>query len=87
MWLMYPPRYQAIKNARVFPNGVLCNSCKGIFETKNIRVDHLRPITWDNKKTLLETLFVGVEGYQALCKVCHAEKTRLDRQFGPLRAE
>jgi 5-methylcytosine-specific restriction endonuclease McrA len=61
-----------------------CASCRGEFTSANIQVDHISPIvdpkvgftSWDD---FIENLFCKVENLQALCKSCHAIKTKEER--------
>jgi 5-methylcytosine-specific restriction endonuclease McrA len=57
-----------------------CASCKGNFEREETQMDHIAPVialdgfdTWD---IYILSLFVGPDGYQCLCKVCHNNKTQ-----------
>ena len=58
-----------------------CAICKGEFPAKGMQVDHKEPIgsfkTWDH---FIEALYCEKENLQALCKVCHAEKTKKEKQ-------
>jgi 5-methylcytosine-specific restriction endonuclease McrA len=61
-----------------------CASCKELFTSINIDVDHIKPIvgpegftTWDK---FIENLFCPVENLQTLCKACHKAKTLSERK-------
>lgn len=79
-WLTWPPRYEAIKKARVAPGTYECSDCKTKTELSNINIDHINPtidpilgfIDWNS---YIVRLFCDVTGYQALCKACHKMKT------------
>lgn len=56
----------------------------------NIAADHIEPVIdpavgfvdWD---TVIERMFVEVDGYQALCAACHTAKTAREREVAKLR--
>lgn len=62
-------------------NAYVCAHCDGVFRSKEINVDHIKPVvdpksgftTFDN---YIESLFVGVTDYQILCIPCHKIKTK-----------
>lgn len=61
-----------------------CNSCKGLFTSTNVQVDHIEAIvgpegftTWDN---FIERLFCPIGNLQVLCTNCHKEKSALEKQ-------
>jgi hypothetical protein len=60
-----------------------CSGCRQDFPKGQIQADHIEPVVgpegfqgWD---TYIERMFCGVEGFQALCKACHADKTLMER--------
>lgn len=82
----WPPRKQAIKNARVERGKYTCNICKNIFGPKEIQLDHIEPVIheedgfvdWNN---YLDRLFCDEAGFQVLCRPCHEAKTFLENQI------
>lgn len=57
-----------------------CASCKGHFPSKDVQVDHKKPVvgpegftTWDD---FIDRLFCTEENLQVLCKECHSIKTK-----------
>lgn len=58
----------------------LCNSCKQDFPAKDVQVDHIDPIgknrSWDE---FINRLFCELSNLQVLCKACHSEKTKRER--------
>lgn len=48
-----------------------------------VQVDHVKPCgalkTWDDVTPFIKTLFCGTENLQVLCKPCHKEKGKEDR--------
>jgi hypothetical protein len=84
----WPPKYEAVKEARVAPNTYKCagyNRESHILKgAKNIAVDHIEPViptdvgftTWDE---VIKRLFVDSDKLQVLCKDCHYEKSKAER--------
>lgn len=94
--MYWKPKTECIKNARVRVWIYKCSWCGNVVpaslpppkgkkkRVKNILADHKReivPITWfwwyDE---WIERCFVEVDGYQALCKSCHDEKTKIENE-------
>lgn len=82
----WPPRQQAIRNARIDRGVYVCNTCRGEFGPKEIQLDHILPVVdeetgfvnWD---TYIERLFCEETGFQVLCKTCHEAKTFLEQEI------
>lgn len=76
---MWPNRNLAKSIARVERGRYQCNSCKQIFGPKEIHMDHILPVVpvegFQDLGNFVESLFCKVEGFQALCSVCHDQKT------------
>lgn len=86
----YPPKYEVLKEAFIEKRinektkrlcaHYLCNSCNGVFPTKEVQVDHIKPIvnpkdgfiSWDD---FIVNLFCPKENLQVLCIECHKIKT------------
>lgn len=86
----YPPKWQALKAAfvgkKINPktNRVSmhykCNGCKKDFPSKEVEVDHIKPVvdpvkgfvSWDE---FISRLYCKVSNLQVLCKTCHKKKT------------
>ena len=92
--MRWRPKNECLKEARIDRGKYLCNGCKAVVpasvvingkRVKNIYADHIHPVvdpkegftTWDN---FIERLFVEKDGYQALCKACHDEKSKEERK-------
>ena len=85
-WLQSPERNQAVKNARVARGLYRCVLCGSIVGTKEYELDHIVPVgptpgskkgkdaSWDD---FIARLFCDPSGLQAVCKKCHAYKTKL----------
>ena len=94
--MKWGPRNLALKKARKSRGFYLCNSCKEVVPNsikgedkkriKNVYVDHIHPvidpqvgfISWDN---VIERMFCESDGFQVLCKTCHDEKTKEERNI------
>lgn len=65
-----------------------CSGCRQTFPKGQIQADHIEPVIgpegfqgWD---TYIERMFCPAEGFQALCKACHGDKTLMERfKVGP----
>jgi 5-methylcytosine-specific restriction endonuclease McrA len=78
--LKWKPRSEAIKNARVARGTYECAKCKNHLKRLDGNVDHINPVVDPIKgpETMdiyIERLLVEVEGWQWLCRPCHALKT------------
>lgn len=89
----WPAKYECV-NAAYVEDGVnqktgrkcklhRCEKCQELFPKNGIQADHVNPvvgpegfISWD---VYVERMFCGPEGFQALCKDCHADKTLMER--------
>ena len=62
-----------------------CNKCKGWFKSDEVNVDHIEPAgslnCAEDLPVFVETLFCEQNNLQVLCKTCHDEKTKLERQL------
>ena len=91
----YPPKYETLNDAFVdkrvnsktgrVGKHFQCASCKGIFPTKEVQVDHIQPVVdpvkgFEDWNTYIERLFCDREGFQVLCVECHSEKTAQERE-------
>lgn len=92
--LMWKGRTLAMQAARVERGLYECNSCKGRFRKGEYHLDHIDsvvPINGGNRRKdnpkrvdfnqYIDRLFVGPEGYQLLCVVCHDSKTKLEDEM------
>ena len=57
-----------------------CSDCGGTFPAKEVQVDHIAPIVpvtgFDSYDATVDRLFCEVDGFQVMCKLCHAVKTK-----------
>ena len=80
------PAYASRKAARIGHNAYRCAACKKIFGSKEIKVDHIKPVrsvnptenSWD---LIIKRMFPEVDGYQVLCKDCHSTKTKAENDL------
>lgn len=87
----WPPKFDVLKAAATGrkrnkksgrdANHYRCASCGEDFPQSGVQVDHTKPIgsceTWD---TFIEALFCEADNLQVLCKPCHKEKTKKERE-------
>ena len=92
MWSKYPVKYQALQDARKPYKGddkrtkwtYQCNICKKWFKTKEVEVDHIEPAgslkDYEDLPGFAQRLFCSKENLQVLCKPCHKELTKQQRE-------
>jgi len=76
-------RSECIKRARVERGLYKCAMCEGLFKQREIHVDHIKPVVslrdgFTNWDTFINRLLCRPEELQALCTVCHEQKTRVE---------
>lgn len=66
-----------------------CAICTDVFPKYRVEADHIEPVVpvtgWVSWDDTINRLFVPVEGYQILCKDCHAIKSGLENKQRPRR--
>lgn len=90
----YPPKFEVLSKAYTCTKineasgrkakHYRCKKCGGEFVSKNIQVDHIKPIidptmgftTWDD---YISRLYCETKNLQCLCISCHAAKTKKER--------
>ena len=89
----WPPRYQALNNAKVgkkinwktnrLAEHYTCNSCNKEFPAKEVQVDHIQPIIpvtgFTTWDEVISRMFCEADNLQVLCKPCHLVKTQVER--------
>lgn len=79
-WSRSKQRQSALKAARISYGTYKCSKCKLTHKRKNIEVDHIIPVgkfvTFD---LFIERLFCDTKGLMVLCKMCHKDKTKIDK--------
>ena len=97
----WAPIHQCLKDARVGRGLYHCAGCDETVSgtmidpdknkrVKNIFVDHTNPIVdpavgFVDWNTFIENTFCELDNLQALCKKCHDEKTKEEREVATLR--
>ena len=69
-----------------------CNTCQQEFPTKEVQVDHIKPIidpitgftTWDD---VVYNMFCERDNLQVLCTDCHSSKTKQEKEERKLNAK
>jgi 5-methylcytosine-specific restriction endonuclease McrA len=76
----WAPARECLTKARIARGMYKCQSCSAVVGNKEIKIDHIDPVipiegfqTWDD---VINRLFCEEDGYQAICKKCHDEKTK-----------
>jgi len=63
----------------------LCNKCKKWYKSDQVNVDHIEPAgslnCSNDLPSFVDTLFCEQDNLQVLCKTCHDEKTKLEKQL------
>ena len=90
----WPPKYETLNDACTGQKinektGRLAkhyeyNICKQEFTSKDIEIDHISPVvdpllgflSWD---IFIKNLYCSKDNLQAICKVCHRQKTKKER--------
>lgn len=87
----WPPKWEVLRAAKRPYGGkdkrqkweFKCAECKKWHKQKDVSVDHIVPAgalsSYDDIAGFIQRLFVGTEGLQVLCKVCHNTKTQEER--------
>ena len=76
----WSPARECLTKARIARGVYKCQICSSIVNNKEIKIDHINPVipiegtnSWDE---IINRLFCEEDGYQAICKTCHDNKTR-----------
>lgn len=80
----WKPSEVCIEKTRIARGIHQCPQCKKIYKRKEMKKDHIEPVipvsgftTWDD---IIRRMFVGEDGWQALCMYCHDEKTQKENE-------
>ncbi|CAB4132444.1 HNHc domain containing protein [uncultured Caudovirales phage] len=97
----WPPKYETLNAAKTekkvnkatgrLAQHYLCAMCEQEYTQKDVQVDHIKPVidpkkgfvSWD---TYIDRMFCEGKNLQVLCKVCHAEKTKLEKEISKKHA-
>ncbi len=76
----WSPARECLAKARLSRGVYECQLCKKVVNNKQIKIDHIDPVipiegfqNWDH---VINRLFCEADGFQAICKECHDEKTK-----------
>lgn len=89
-WVMWPPRFEVIRDARRAVVGkrhkweIKCSKCKRWKQLKEIQVDHIEPVgelrEYEHLSNFVRRLFVSKDKLRILCKPCHVKITNKSRK-------
>jgi hypothetical protein len=97
----WPPKYETLNAAKTekkvnkatgrLAQHYLCAMCEQEYTQKDVQVDHIKPVidpkkgfvSWD---TYIDRMFCEGKNLQVLCKVCHAEKTKIEKEISKKHA-
>ena len=97
----WPPKYETLNAAKTekkvnkatgrLAQHYLCAMCEQEYTQKDVQVDHIKPVidpkkgfvSWD---TYIDRMFCEGKNLQVLCKVSHAEKTKLEKEISKKHA-
>ena len=92
----YPPKYETLNDSKTekkvnvktgrIAQHYQCNACKNEFTSKDVEVDHIKPVvdpkkgfvSWDK---YIENLFCEKKNLQVLCKTCHTKKSKSEKEI------
>lgn len=92
----WPPKYETLNAAKTekkvnkatgrLAQHYLCAMCEQEYTQKDVQVDHIKPVvdpkkgfvSWD---TYIDRMFCEGKNLQVLCKICHAEKTKIEKEI------
>ena len=95
----WPPKYSSIKQAFI-KNGInkktgrqcklhRCYKCDGVYPQNQMHADHIIPVVgpegFVDWNTFIARLYVEKEGFRAICKLCHKEKSNEENAARRLR--
>lgn len=91
----WPPKYETLNSAKtrkaINPSSGRmaqlheCAICQQEFSAKDMQVDHIKPVVdpktgFKNWDTFIDRLYCEASNLQAVCKLCHAKKTKQERK-------
>lgn len=76
----WEPAKNVITKSRIARGMYECSLCKKIVGHKEIKADHINPVVpvdgFTDWNDIVSRMFCEESGFQALCKICHDEKTK-----------
>jgi hypothetical protein len=97
----WPPKYETLNAAKTekkvnkatgrLAQHYLCAMCEQEYTQKDVQVDHIKPVidpkkgfvSWD---TYIDRMFCEAPNLQVLCKICHADKTKIEKEISKKHA-
>jgi hypothetical protein len=97
----WPPKYETLNAAKTekkvnkatgrLAQHYKCAMCEQEYTQKDVQVDHIKPVidpkkgfvSWD---TYIDRMFCEGKNLQVLCKICHAEKTKIEKEISKKHA-
>ena len=91
-WTRWPPKYAVMAAAKRVYTGdnkrqkfeYLCSECNEYHPQKETEVDHCVPCgslrSYEDIGSFVERLFVGEDKLRLVCKTCHREITKKERE-------
>lgn len=94
--MRWPPRTECLNKAKTtkkinpktkrLAQHFKCKACKKDFPAKEVVVDHIEPVVdikkgFENFDTYIERMYCSVKNLQVLCKDCHEEKSRGEKEL------
>lgn len=81
----WPWKNIAMRAAKIGRNQYVCALCKNIVPNRLKKVDHINPVvspaegfvSWD---MFIERLLCPLTNFQVVCKECHDQKTKAERE-------
>jgi len=88
----WPERTKAKNRGRIERGLYRCNTCKQVFTSAAIQLDHIEPVIdpgkgFDGWDAYINRLFGDAEGLQVLCRPCHKTKTNKENAKRRLKKE
>jgi 5-methylcytosine-specific restriction endonuclease McrA len=83
----WPPRTEAMRNARVERGLYKCAMCEKLFGPKSIKVDHVEPVVstsvgFVDWNTYIARMYPeDPKQFQILCETCHDSKSAIEREL------
>ncbi len=76
----WEPAKNVIDKARIARGMYQCSACRKIVGHKEIKADHINPVVpvdgFTDWNDIVGRMFCDESGFQALCKICHDDKTK-----------
>lgn len=69
---------------------LVCAACKSWVKQSEVKIDHIKPIVdpkvgFTNLEDFSNGLYCDISNLQPLCKLCHDDKSKKEREVGTIR--